>query len=111
MSVRDMALAATDLPSEVVKIPEWDCEVAVRSMTARARDAFEHGVVEAGMDNFRARLVVATAVDPETGEPAFTVDDLDWLGDRSAVAVGALYDVAARLNGISDADAEELEKN
>lgn len=111
MSVREMALAATVLPTETVYVPEWECNVLVQSMTARAKDAFEKGIHEDGLVNFRARLVIACALDPETNEPAFTEDDLEWLGDRSAKSVGLLYDLAAKLNGVSAADADELEKN
>ena len=111
VSVRDRAMAATVLPTESVTVPEWECDVLMQSMTARAKDAFEKGIHEDGLVNFRARLVIACALDPETEEPAFTEDDLDWLGDRSASAVSRLYDVAAKLNGVSAADADELEKN
>jgi hypothetical protein len=37
MGLRDSILAAADIPTELVHVPEWDCDVEVRGMDLGAR--------------------------------------------------------------------------
>lgn len=111
-----------DRQYEVVLVPEWKengqpIAVRVQSLTGAERDVFESESVrrkgkkvETNMENFRARLLVRTVVD-EAGDRIFDDDDAQWLGQKSAAAISRIYDVAARLSGITEQDAEELTKN
>jgi hypothetical protein len=117
MLSREQILAAADLPREEVLIPEWGGTVWVRTLSAAERDAFEAASVQArGKDrsvnlaNLRARLAVLCLVD-EQGQRLFTDTDAVALGQKSAKALAKVYDVAARLNGLSADDVEELAKN
>lgn len=117
MNIREKARVTNDLPSEKVDVPEWGCAVYIRTVGAVERDMFEEASLvkkgkmrETSIRNIRARMVVLTACN-EDGTPAFIPADTEWLGSKSAKVLDRLYSVAARLNGWSDADIEELEKN
>ena len=110
-------LAANDLKSEDVEVPEWGGAVRVRSFTGRERDAFEASMVrgegrdrKVDLTNMRARLVGLTVID-ETGQRLFTDDEVDLLGAKSGAALDRVFAVAQKLNGLSGADVEELSKN
>ncbi|MHC4145165.1 MAG: hypothetical protein ACYSUD_10345 [Planctomycetota bacterium] len=117
-------LGADDLPKELVECPEWGGHVYVRTFTGMERDAWEQSMmsspekingkqprgVETDMANARANLVSRTACD-ESGEPIFTLEQMDALGRKSAKALGRCFDVASRLNGLSSEDMDEIVKN
>lgn len=117
-SLRDQILAISDLPTEEVIVPQWGgMKVWVRGLTAYERDAFEADNItgrgknrDVNLRGIRARLVALCAVD-ENGERIFSNDDVEALGGKSSAAVGRLFDVASRLNGISESDVEELAGN
>lgn len=110
-------LAADDLKTEDVEVPEWGGTVRVRAFSGRERDEFEASLVrgdgkdrKVDLTNMRARLVALTVVD-ETGQKLFTHDDVDLLGAKSGAALDRVFAVAQKLNGLSGADVEELTKN
>ena len=110
-------LAANDLKTEDVDIPEWGGAVRVRSFTGRERDAFEAAMVrgdgkerKVDLTNMRARLVGLTVID-EAGQRLFTDEEVDLLGAKSGAALDRVFAVAQKLNGLSGADVEELTKN
>lgn len=114
---RDTILAAQDIQTEEVEVPEWGGSVLVRGMTGAERDAFEESVLtgkgrkrDVNLKNFRARLIVKSVVNRK-GERVFTHADIDALGQKSAAALARVFDVATRLSGMSDEDVEELTKN
>jgi len=109
-------LGAEDIASETVPVPEWGGSVIVRGMTGALRDKFERSMVEiqgknysTNYNNFRARLVSFSIVDSE-GKLLFRPSDVDALGEKSATALGRVFDVAQRLSGMGDDDIEELTK-
>lgn len=104
-----------DIVTENVDV--WDGFVTMKALTAKERDSFESAVLvkkgksrEFSNANIRAKLVVRCAVD-EFGHRVWADEDAEWLGDKSAPEVDKMYAVAARLSGITEADADELEKN
>ena len=110
-------LAANDLKSEDIEVPEWGGAVRVRSFTGRERDAFEASMVrgdgkdrKVDLTNMRARLVGLTVID-EAGQRLFTDEEVDLLGAKSGAALDRVFAVAQKLNGLSGADVEELSKN
>lgn len=119
---RDAILAATDIPSELVQVPEWGGSVRVVGMTARERSAYENGFTKEvdGKDGavtvkqnktaiaqIRERLLVQTVVG-EDGAKLFTEADIEALGKKSAAAMERVLDVARRVCGMSKADLDEL---
>jgi hypothetical protein len=114
---RDQILAANDAKRKLVAMPEWGGDVWVATMTGTARDRWEqgllirrNGVSEPNMENMRARLVAATVVDDD-GNRLFTEADIEHLGKKSAAALERLCKVAQALNGIGEAELEELSGN
>jgi hypothetical protein len=110
-------LAAQDLQTEDVEVPEWGGAVRVRCFTGRERDAFEASMVrgegrdrKVDLTNMRARLVGLTVID-ETGQRLFTDDEVDLLGAKSGAALDRVFAIAQKLNGLSGADVNELSKN
>ncbi|WP_417534206.1 hypothetical protein [Marinobacterium stanieri] len=111
---RDQILAADDIKSEVVEVPEWGGSVRVRTMTGTARDRLEAQMVAsdgtADTTNVRAKYVAAGIVD-EQGEPVFTEGDIAALGKRSCAALDRVFEAVQRLSGVTNKDIEELAKN
>lgn len=114
---RGEILAALDLPTEDVEVPEWGGCVRVRGMTGAERDRFEASVVEmrgksarVDMVNLRAKLA-ATCMVGEDGQRLFAEQDVEALGAKSAAALSRVFEAAQRLSGLTGADVEELAKN
>lgn len=114
---RAAILAAADIKTQTVAVPEWGGEVLVGSMNGQARDEWEQSLIsraggksEPNLANVRARLVAATVVD-EDGNRIFTAADVEALGKKSSAALERVCKVAQRLNGLGDADLEELKGN
>lgn len=114
---KQQILNVQDLKTETVKVPEWDGDVKIRAMTAKERDAFEAGLVKGEgkarkitFENLRAKMVALTAVD-DAGNRLFTEAEAEQLGGKAAAPMQRLFDVAQRLNGMTQADVEELTKN
>lgn len=122
MLSRDAILSAEDLGREEVEVPEWGGSVYVQAMSGTERDAYESSIIEINqdakgnvsttrkMENARAKMC-ARCIVGEDGERLFGDADIDALGRKSAKALDRVYAVAARLNGMSDADLEELTGN
>ena len=110
MNLKETILAAVDLPSEKVDVPEWGVNVTVRTLTAAERDKFEEAVATQKLGNTRARLVGLCMVDDD-GKRIFSDSEVTQLGGKSSLVLDRLFEIASRLNGFTAADAEELEKN
>lgn len=111
-------LAADDLKTEDVAVPEWGGTVRIKALTGTERDEFEQSLMEVKKDgsvksqraNVRARLVAKVIVN-EAGELVFNNADIPALGRKSAAALDRVATAAQRLNAFSDADIEELAEN
>ena len=114
---RDEILAADDLRAEDVKVPEWGGVVRVRELTGTELDAYQASMMSLRdgetipeMGNMRAKLVTRAIVGDD-GEPMFTELDIGRLGQKSGVALQRVYEVAARLSGLSAASEDEATAN
>ena len=110
-------LDADDLTVESVEVDEWGGWMMIRTLTGRERDRLEADLLNGqkknggvNLDNVRAKLIVATAVD-EDGNPLFQPSDAKELGGKSGAALSKVAIVAQRLAGLSSVDVEELAKN
>lgn len=110
-------LAAEDLESEYVEVPEWGGVVKVRCLTGSerarigalmARDT-KRSSEEDALASFTMRIVAASLVDEE-GVNLFSQKDVQALGAKSAAVLARVYDVCRRLSGIGDEAAEEAEQ-
>ena len=100
-------LAAIDLPSVTVEVPEWGGSVAVKALSGAERDAFEATLStgegtdrKANLTNLRAKLCVCALVD-EAGAPLFSASDIEALGKKSAAALQRCFEAAQKLSGMT----------
>ena len=119
---RDLLLGAVELPRETVQVPELGEGVTftVRGMTGEERDAFELSLTALTANqkrrvpdpkNYRAKLLVYTVIEPDTGALLFTPNDIPAVGKIRADVLDRLSDVARRLSGLRIEDVETAEKN
>jgi len=111
---KDQILAADDIESEVIDVPEWGGAVRVATMTGEIRDRFEAACLAAGedanMDNVRAKMVAFSIVD-EQGNLMFSPADVQALGGKSSKALDRVFDTSQRLSKITANEVEDLAKN
>lgn len=116
MSLRDKILAASDIPSESVKIPEWDVTILVKGMSAGERislmqEAFDQTTQQVNMAKVYPDVVVACCCDPDTGKHVFSAEDKDAILSKSSAAVEKIAEVGLRLSGIGKEADDEAGKD
>ena len=115
MSIRDLILAAQDIPSESVDVPEWGVKVEVRGMTGAERTRImDKAVGQTGDVNLQfvyPEIVIATSFDPESGEQIFSPNDRDALLAKSVNALDRLASVGMRLSGFTQESADVAGKD
>jgi len=114
VSLRDKILAAEDIQSEIVDVPEWGVTVEVRGMNGADRSrilemasASDDGRI--GIGTMYVETVIASTYDPDTGERVFSAADRDMLMGKSAAAIDRLASVGMRLSAM-DAEAQDNAK-
>lgn len=119
-NLRDLILAASDLPTAQVETSEWAPagvpSVTVRGLTASERDQYEQSLTERTADgrvkmgrnvkNLRAGFVARVIVD-ESGERVFTDKDIEVLGEKNAAVIDRLWTKGRELSGMSVQDEDE----
>ncbi len=103
-------LAANDVKTEKVEVPEWGGDVYVRTLSGTDRDAFEDAYSREKMKNFRARFLVLTLCD-DKGARLFADEEIEALGAKSNVVINRLFDKAWSFNAFTPAEVEELGKD
>lgn len=122
---RTAILAAQDLGSELIDVPEWKGSVRIRVMTAREKAEIqrllftEEMVIVDGKPelrrkpnqavNIRTVLVGFTLIN-EDGTRMFMDEEVDLLASKSAAVIERLFTEAQRVNGMAE-DAVEKAKN
>jgi hypothetical protein len=111
---KEAILAADDLKTIDVDVPEWGGSVRLRTLTGGERDKFESDSVDQrgksnkmNLINIRARLIALCSVD-ESGQRMFGDSEVTKLGSKSAAALDRLFQAAQELNGMTQKDVEEL---
>lgn len=111
---RDAILGAADIQTREVDVPEWGGTVYLKGMSGTERDQFEaanrRSDGEQNLVNVRARFLVRCVVN-ENGTRIFGDPDAAELGKKSSAAIQRLWDVAAELNGTSEAEMAAMEGN
>lgn len=115
MLTKEQILAASDLPFDVVHIPEWDGDVRVRAMTGGERDAYDqwcyHNAKGADtVKNIRAGLLAFT-ICGDDGKLLFSTAEIEVLTGKSGSALDRLFDAARKLNRVHTDAVESAEKN
>lgn len=102
-----------DLPIEMLNVPEWNLDVYIRTMTGAERSQWELSIVDGekgGRENIYARLASEVICD-HAGKRVFTAEQAMGLGGKSCKALKRVFEKAQHLNGLSEADIEDLAKN
>ena len=104
-TLRDKILAAQDIPTEVVTIPEWGVDVLVRGMSAGDRitlmqNAFDQTTQQVNMNIVYPDVVISCTFDPASDQAIFTDEDKSAILAKSSAAVERLANVGLRLSGI-----------
>jgi hypothetical protein len=115
-------LAKKDIVTDIVDVPEWGGRLRVRGLTGTERDLYEESITATTKEvvkgrvkerrsmvakGVRAKLCALCIVD-EGGTRIFTDEDIDILGDKSAVALQRVFDAAARLSGMTEQEIEAM---
>ena len=118
---RDQILEKRKPVIERVPVPEWalngTTEVCVRRFSAKAKMFLSESVGAAQKQGNQLPvnwfgLVCALAICDEEGNRLFSnPNDAEMLGDMDADVLYRVYDVAARLNGLSKDETEQITKN
>ena len=121
-SIREQVQAADDGSADLYEVPEWGVVVEIRSMTARARAHFvaemasEDGTVGGVNDPDRIigmwwHVIGQTCFDPDSGEPAFSEGDDEWLFEKNARVVNDLANACMAASGLTEEAAGEAGKD
>lgn len=116
MNLRDKILAATDIPSETLRIPEWDVEILIKGMSAGERlhlqkVSYDQETGQVRMEKMYPDIVVSCCYDPKTNEPIFTEDDKDAILAKASAAVEKIAEVGLRLSGLGKDATDEAGKD
>lgn len=108
-------LAANDIATEDVSVPEWGGEVRIRGLSGIERDKYEkslvrqrNGQMEQVIDFATARLVAWCAVDEDNSRLFRGEDEVKELAQKSSAALQRCFNVAARLSGLTEQDIAEM---
>ena len=114
MNIRDKIIAADDIQTELVEIPEWGVTILVKSMTGAERGQMLKGVTANGQIDISKTIsdvLIFTAHDPETEERIFTLADRDLLNEKSGSAIQRAAEVGMRLSGLMPESIDEAGKD
>ncbi len=119
--IRDQIVASQDLKREPIDLAEWWPEVAgvplfIRTMSAGERSRYEEtldfdrtGVPRSKL-NIQAKLGVRVLV-TEDGDRVFGDDDVEVLASKNSEAVQTIFELGAKVNGMTKEALATLEKN
>lgn len=115
-SLRERIFSAVDFTEDLVDVPAWDCKILLRSPSLRRRMEWDHyrrtTLAGESTDTPRFQLslnvgaLVMCACVPDTGEPMFTMADVDMLAERADRVV---LDLAEQCWALIAANAEAVE--
>lgn len=109
MSLRDKILGKLDRPTQMVHVPEWECDVWVRPVSVRTKMKI---AAAANSMDFE-RIVMLTLLDSlcdESGKALFSESDVEALAERNGAVIDRLARLVAEANHLG-ADAVEQAKN
>lgn len=112
-------LMVDDLPKELVEVDEWKLSVWVYGLTGKERGEFQRDLLERKGTDLQANLsgvsvaavrLCGKCIRKSDGSRMFTDQQISALGEKSAIPIQKLYEVAQRLSGLTKERIKELEK-
>lgn len=116
---KDEIWAIDDNTYDYVEVPEWgNKKVRIKALSASERDRYEQslgkmdkkGNMVPDLTNQRARLVSLSVVDGK-GNRMFSDTEVLKLGTKNAKALSRIYSASAKLSGLGEESAEEVEED
>lgn len=116
---KEEILAAPDLKTKTVEVPEWGGTVKVSQVTAADRCELQGMLLDdTGKPKSAAEInrmmtigLCAMACVDENGNKLFTQADIEAFGKKSSNAIDKIFAAADELNGISASMGDKLAKN
>ena len=106
MSLRDTILAADDIASETVDVPEWGVKVTLRGMTGKQRIQLVDKASATEKGYMYSDILIEMAYDEDGGQ-IFDPADREALADKSGGVLERLALKVLQLSGVSVDDAED----
>ena len=112
---KEQILGADDIKTIDVEVPGWGGTVRIAEMNGNARDAYEMSLYNQqqknlSMQSMRAKMVAYSIVGDD-GKLMFSPKDIVDLGQKCAKSLDIVYEAAAKLNAMGNAEIEEAAKN
>lgn len=110
MGLADVIMAADQAHAVKVYVPEWKCDVWIRSLPLGELQAWELACLRSkgdGVDDYRTRYLAKCLVDAD-GKELFTSEQLKQV---SGVVGARLFKIAQKHNELDDKEIEDLGKN
>lgn len=114
---RDQILAADDIKTERIAVPEWGGDVIVRGLTAKERGraikACTRVVGNKPDTDFGAlqTQMMAIGVIDEAGNRLFTDNDVQALNGKHSGVIEKIFTAIAKLSGVAEDEIAEMRKN
>lgn len=108
-SARDRILAHPRGTGEMLEVPEWDVTVELRSMSIAQKGKLigDEEPTAAKMSLMLPEVIVFTCYDPDSGEPIFSADDLEWLQNEPASIIENVAMKGLNVSGVEEDTGQE----
>lgn len=114
-TLRERILESSDVPEEIVHVPEWGEDLLVVGMNGADRSKLLKRVTdqksgEVDIESLYPLLIQNCARDPETRKRIFGQEDLPLINTKAASALERVGKVAMNLSGMREEKNESLGK-
>lgn len=112
MNLRDQILNSQDYQTKEIEVPEWDCTLTIRGLSAKGFMAFQQASMKAQEDDMLSGLATALifGVIDEEGRCVFTKKDMNKLMEKSTSVILRVGAEVITLSGFDETE-EDIEKN
>jgi len=114
----EQILAADDIETRTVPVPEWGGAVLMRTMSGKVRDSYNEIVQSRLVGKGKNRKVgsykgltvslLHKCLVKQDGSPLFKREQLIAFQEKSSEVIGRLQKIAIEMNGLSDEEVEDL---
>ena len=116
LTLREQIFACNDIEEQEVIIEQWgNKKLIVRGLTGAQRDnaVNEASDKKGNLDDkkFNYLLIIASVIDPDTGENVFQPNDFVALAGKNVAAIETLGDKVMKLSGLGEEAEKEASKN